>query len=143
MVLAEWQLALISTQRVAHLATIGSGGQPSVLPVVYAFDGEQVFIPLDGKPKRVDVRQLRRVRDIIDHPQVSLVIDQYDEDWSQLAWIQIRGMAALLEAGAIYEQALLLLGNRYPQYESIPLAGQPLIAIRPTEVRSWHWAGNH
>jgi PPOX class probable F420-dependent enzyme len=143
MALAEWQLALMSTQRVAHLATIGASGQPSVLPVVYAFDGEQIFIPLDGKPKRVDVRQLRRVRDIIDHPQVSLVIDQYDEDWSQLAWVQIRGMAGLLEAGTIYEQALLLLSNRYPQYESMPLVGQPLIAIRPIEVRSWRWAGNY
>jgi hypothetical protein len=71
-----------------------------------------------------------------------LVIDQYDEDWSQLAWVQIRGTAALLEAGAIYEQALLLLANRYPQYRAMPLAGQPLIAIRPTEVRSWRWAGN-
>jgi len=139
MALSDWELALIETQRVAHLATIGEDNQPSVLPVVYAFDGERFLIPLDRKPKRVDVRQLRRVRDIAANPQVALVIDKYDEDWSQLAWLQIRGMAVLLESGATYEQALPLLENRYPQYLAIPLTGRPLIAITPIEIRSWRW----
>ncbi len=139
MALSDWELALIETQRVAHLATIGEDNQPSVLPVVYAFDGERFLIPLDRKPKRVDVRQLRRVRDIAANPQVALVIDKYDEDWSQLAWLQIRGMAVLLESGATYEQALPLLENRYPQYLAIPLTGRPLIAITPIEIRNWRW----
>ncbi|MDZ4717922.1 MAG: TIGR03668 family PPOX class F420-dependent oxidoreductase [Roseiflexaceae bacterium] len=139
MALSDWELALIETQRVAHLATIGEDNQPSVLPVVYAFDGERFLIPLDRKPKRVDVRQLRRVRDIAANPQVALVIDKYDEDWSQLAWLQIRGMAVLLESGATYEQALPLLENRYPQYLAMPLVDRPLIAITPIEIRNWRW----
>ncbi|HEU4328432.1 MAG TPA: TIGR03668 family PPOX class F420-dependent oxidoreductase [Roseiflexaceae bacterium] len=135
--LGGWELALLEEQRVAHLATVDADGQPSALPVVYAFDGERVLIPLDGKPKRGDVRELRRVRDIAANPQVALVVDRYADDWSRLAWVQIRGRAALLESGPAYERGLALLRGRYPQYAAVPLDGRPLIAITPTEVRSW------
>ena len=132
-----WELALIDTQRVAHLATVNADGQPSVVPVVYAFDGVRFVTPLDGKPKRARPEQLRRVRDILEHPQAALVIDQYDEDWSRLAWLQVRGTAALLEGGEIYERGIALLQARYPQYASVPLQGRPLISLTPVEVRRW------
>jgi PPOX class probable F420-dependent enzyme len=82
--LAPWERALLAQQRVAHLATVNAAGEPAVVPVVYAFDGEHIVTPLDGKPKRVGVLQLRRVRDITANAQVALVIDHYDEVWSQL-----------------------------------------------------------
>ena len=132
-----WELALIDTQRVAHLATVNAVGQPSVVPVVYAFDGTCFVTPLDGKPKRARPEQLRRVRDILEHPQAALVVDQYAEDWSHLAWLQVRGNATLLEGGELYDQAIALLVARYPQYGSVPLQGRPLITLTPVEVRRW------
>ncbi len=140
--LGGWELALLEEQRVAHLATVDAAGQPSALPVVYVFDGERILIPLDGKPKRGDLRGLRRVRDIAANPRVALVVDRYADDWGQLAWVQIRGRAALLESGPAYERGLALLRDRYPQYAALPLDGRPLIAIAPTEVRSWRCSGS-
>lgn len=132
-----WELELLDEQRVGHLATAGPRGDPAVVPVVYAWDGARLLTPLDGKPKRGDPRALRRVRDILARPRVALVVDRYAEDWSRLAWVQIRGPAALLEAGEVYDQGLALLRARYPQYQQVALDGRPLIAITPDTVRSW------
>ncbi len=132
-----WEHELIQAQRIAHLATIGTDMQPAVVPVVYAYDGERFFTPLDGKPKRVALTKLRRVRDITANPQVALVIDHYAEDWSRLAWLQVRGMAAILDTGPIYEKGIILLAERYPQYATVALTGLPVIVIEPSVIRSW------
>lgn len=132
-----WEQALISEQRIGHLATVGDNRQPAVVPVVYAFDGERFVTPLDGKPKRVALAKLRRVRDMRANPHVALVIDQYDEDWSRLAWVQVRGLASIATEGGIYTNGITLLGERYPQYATVALVGQPLIVITPSEIRSW------
>ncbi len=133
----DWRLAFIQAQRVARLATVGADGQPHVVPIVYAFDGERLYTPLDAKSKRVEVNQLRRVRDIRENPRVAVVIDEYDEDWSRLAWVQIRGKAWIVEDGADYEIGLSLLREKYRQYESMPLAGCPLIVITVDSVTGW------
>jgi PPOX class probable F420-dependent enzyme len=132
-----WEYELIQAQRIAHLATIGTDMQPAVVPVVYAYDGERFLTPLDGKPKRVALTKLRRVRDIRANPQVALVIDRYTEDWSQLTWLQVRGMATILDAGPIYTHGIALLVERYPQYATVALIGLPLIVIEPSMIRSW------
>ena len=132
-----WQLALLESQRIAHLATVSAAGEPSALPVVFAFDGLRVVTPLDGKPKRAEPAQLRRVRDIEANPRVALIVDRYDEDWTRLAWLQIRAVAALLDAGPLYETGIALLAARYRQYETVPLNGRPLIVLTPTAVRGW------
>jgi PPOX class probable F420-dependent enzyme len=133
----EWERAFLAQQRVARLATAGADGQPSVVPVVFALDGDRVLIPLDGKPKRVELMRLRRVRDIQANPHVALVADHYAEDWRQLAWVQVRGTAAIAVEGPEYKRGIELLRERYPQYAQVPLIGRPLIVIMPTAVRSW------
>lgn len=135
--LSGWELELVLTGRVAYLATVSGDGQPSVVPVVYAFDGARFVTPLDGKPKRADPLQLRRVRDLQANPRVALVIDRYAEEWGRLAWVQVRGTAAVVTEGAQYDAGVALLAARYPQYAAVPLAGRPLIAITPRQVRSW------
>jgi PPOX class probable F420-dependent enzyme len=138
----KWHHELLARQRVAHFATVNAAGQPSALPVVFAFDGTYLYIPLDGKPKRTSPPQLRRVRDLQQNPQVSLVVDHYDEDWATLAWLQMRGTASIIEIGPHYHGALALLHTRYPQYDTVPLDGHPLIMISPQEIRSWQATPN-
>jgi PPOX class probable F420-dependent enzyme len=132
-----WERELIDSKRVAHLATARPDGQPSVVPVVYAFDGLRFLTPLDGKPKRVELGRLRRVRDIRANPHAALVIDRYDEDWRRLAWVQARGRADIVVSGDVYERGILLLAARYPQYATVALAGRPLLVIEVAELRSW------
>ena len=87
----------ICDQRVARFATVDQKGQPYLVPICYVYDGAFVFFVLDQKPKRVELLKLKRVRNIISNPQVSLVIDKYYEDWQKLGFVTILGNANLLE----------------------------------------------
>ena len=132
------EVAFIDAQRVARLATADAEGNPHVIPVCYAFDGERFYTPLDEKPKRVTARQLRRVRNIETRPEVALVIDQYDDDWSRLGYVLVQGRAELLQPEhVLHGRALLLLRERYPQYRTMALEKYAVIAITPEHVVSW------
>lgn len=132
------QLAFLHAQRAGRLATATSDGTPHVIPVCYACDGASLYIALDAKPKRVAPERLRRIRNILENPQVALVIDRYSDDWSQLAYLLIQGTAALVRPGAAeHSHAVALLRERYVQYFAMPIEQQPVIAIRPVTVVEW------
>ncbi len=85
----------IEAQRVGRLATADEQGQPHVVPVCYAHDGASFYIALDAKPKRVAHTAAARAQHLA-NPQAALVIDRYSEDWGGLAYLLLRGAAALL-----------------------------------------------
>jgi PPOX class probable F420-dependent enzyme len=141
-VLTASQIAFLRTQRVGRLATADRDGRPFVVPVCYAFDGDSCYIALDAKPKRVVPTQLKRVRNILENPNVALVIDRYSEDWSELAYVLVRGMALLLPVGAAeHARAITLLRDRYLQYRAMPIDEQPVIVIRATSATGWDAIG--
>lgn len=111
------------------------------MPIVYAFDGQRLFTPIDAKPKRVSPHRLQRVRNIQANPYVAVIIDQYSDDWRKLAWVQVRGRASLVESGDEYTTGIALLEARYPQYAEMPLAGRPLIVIQVETITSWRATG--
>jgi PPOX class probable F420-dependent enzyme len=136
--ITEAEALFIQRRRVARLATANAEGHPHVVPVCYAFDGARFYIPLDEKPKRIAATQLKRVRNIEARPEVSLVIDRYDDDWSQLAYLQVAAHAELLAPGdERHATALALLRERYPQYRMMALEQSRIIALTPTAVVSW------
>src|SRR6266487_2250637 len=137
-VLTEAEIAFMHAQRVARLATVDAEGHPHIVPVCYAFDGIRFYIPLDEKPKRVDESKLRRVRNIEAQHEASLLIDQYDDDWSRLGYVLVNGHAGLLQpADPLHAQALLLLRERYVQYRTMKLERHMVIVITPGRVTSW------
>ncbi len=128
----------ISQQRVARLATSDADGHPTLVPVCYAFDGQKFFIALDEKPKSVDVRQLKRVRNIEARHEASLLIDQYADDWSQLGYVLIHGSAEIVPPDhAWHALALPLLRARYVQYQTMALETLPVIVIMPQRISAW------
>src|SRR5947209_3066976 len=136
--LTETETAFVQHQRVARLATADADGNPHVIPVCYAFDGTRFYTPLDEKPKRVAGSKLRRVRNIEARPQVALVIDRYDDDWSHLGYFLVHGYASLLpHEDALHSHALVLLRARYVQYRTMALEEYPVIVITPTHIVSW------
>jgi PPOX class probable F420-dependent enzyme len=136
--LSEAETLFVQRQRVARLATADAEGRPYVVPNCYAFDGARFYTPLDEKPKRVAAAQLKRVRNIEARPEVSLVIDRYDDDWSQLAYLQVAAHAELLAPGDEgHTTAVVLLRERYPQYRTMALEQSQIIALTPTSVVSW------
>jgi coenzyme F420-0:L-glutamate ligase / coenzyme F420-1:gamma-L-glutamate ligase len=136
--LTEIEVAFARTQRVAHLATADAEGHPYAVPICYASDNQRFYSPLDEKPKRTAASQLRRVRNIETRGEATLLIDQYNDDWSQLGYLLIQARAELVEPGTPeHAHALLLLRERYPQYQAMNLEVQPVIALTPTHVVSW------
>jgi len=137
-VFSEAQRAFIEAQRVGRLATAGGDGQPHVVPVCYACDGASFYIALDAKPKRVAPERLRRVRNIGENPHAALVIDRYSDDWAELAYLLVRGPAALIAPDhAEHRRAIELLRARYPQYRAMPIDAQPAILLRAESVVAW------
>ena len=128
---------LIRFARVAHLATADRNGQPHVIPICFVFDGKYFYSPIDEKPKRTAPNKLKRLRNIGENPQVSLVIDRYDEDWRKLAYVLIIGKARVLLSGEKRGKAADLLRRKYSQYRTMAIDLRPLIVIRPTRMTSW------
>jgi PPOX class probable F420-dependent enzyme len=123
---------------VARLATIDARGRPHLVPVCFALEGESLYSAVDQKPKTSP--QLRRLDNIRRHPDVAVIVDHYDPDWSRLWWVRLRGTARVLEDGPERDRALALLGERYPQYLSSPPQGA-VIAVRIDDWRGWAASG--
>lgn len=135
------QVRFLTSRRVGRLATAGADGRPHVVPVCYAFDGVLLYTPIDEKPKRVGAGELRRIRNLRENPQVSIVVDDYDEDWTRLAFVIVRGRAEIVERGEERSEALTLLRDKYPQYRAMALEERPLLVIEPESVAAWGRVG--
>jgi PPOX class probable F420-dependent enzyme len=126
----------LSTRRVGHLATADSRGAPHVVPVCFGLTEDTLYITIDEKPKRAD-RSLKRLRNILENPAVAVVADHYDEDWTRLAWVMVRGRAEILTSGTEHGLAQGLLRARYPQLNGMQIESLPVIAVRIEKVTSW------
>ena len=122
--------------RHAYLGTADAMGQPHLVPVTFAFSGtDRVVIAVDHKPKRST--DLRRLRNIAANPQVSLLVDEYHEDWTQLWWVRADGVATVL-TDAERAEPLDRLAEKYPVYRLLRPDG-PVISIAVHTWRSWSY----
>lgn len=124
----------LTSARVARLATTDPDGRPHLVPIVFALDGDTVYSAVDRKPKRSS--KLRRIENARARPDVTVLVDHYEDDWSGLWWIRLRGHARVLDDGDEREHALALLAEKYPQYRTEPPDG-PVLAVDVTEIRDW------
>lgn len=130
----------IRSHRVGRLATAGDDLQPAVIPLCYVFNGSHIYSPIDEKPKSVADTSLKRVRNIERNPRVALVIDDYSEDWSNLAYVLITGTAEMIspdEDTEEHSRAVGLLREKYPQYRSMNIGERPMIKITPSRIKRW------
>jgi PPOX class probable F420-dependent enzyme len=123
------------TARVASLATATVAAVPHLVPIVFAVGGDVLYTAVDAKPKSTTA--LRRLTDIAANPQVTVLVDHYEDDWTQLWWARADGLARILDADdddAGVGRALLV--ERYPVYVTQPPPG-PVIAIDVTRWSGW------
>jgi PPOX class probable F420-dependent enzyme len=142
---------IIHRARVARLATADSKAKPHIVPVVFAFDGEKYYIPIDKKTKTTKPGELRRIKNIDANPAVALLIDEYNEDWNKLLFIMIQGKAAILgkkkgnDEGKGEEEeedgddkllkiAHKLLNIKYPQYQHIDIGKLSIVIIPKDDI---------
>ncbi|SON59570.1 hypothetical protein MSIMFI_01054 [Mycobacterium simulans] len=134
--MAEFDPKVRFTQAlVARLATITPDGMPHLVPVVFAVDHDVVYTAVDAKPKTT--QRLRRLTNIETNPQASVLVDHYADDWTQLWWVRVDGIAAIHRDGEAMHTGYRLLRAKYPQYQSVPLNG-PVIAVAVRRWSSWH-----
>jgi PPOX class probable F420-dependent enzyme len=124
----------VAGARVARLGTTDPDGRPHLVPIVFAVEGDTLYSAVDAKPKRS--RRLRRIENARARPDVTVLVDGYDEDWSRLWWVRLRGRARVLDGGEEHDRALELLARKYSQYHREPPGG-PVLAIDIADQRSW------
>ncbi|MFB6169672.1 MAG: TIGR03668 family PPOX class F420-dependent oxidoreductase [Haloarculaceae archaeon] len=128
--------SFLESARVGRLATADAEANPHAVPVCYALVGGRLVSAIDEKPK--STTDLQRVRDVAENPRVALVVDHYEEDWSELAWVQARGRAAVLDPDdSGHADAVAALREKYDQYRDHGLESRPVVEIRTDRVLSW------
>jgi PPOX class probable F420-dependent enzyme len=126
--------AMFAESPVAMLATVGPDAAPHIVPVVFAVHGDVVYTAVDAKRK--STRRLRRLANIEANPQVSLLVDHYEDDWSQLWWVRADGEAAVHYSGEEMASGYALLRKKYVQYQRIALDG-PVVTVDVKRWSSW------
>lgn len=125
--------------RVARLATVDKHGHPHLVPITFALEGNTIFFAVDHKPKRTT--DLQRVRNLAANPAVSVLVDQYDDDWNRLWWVRVDGTARVLDDRRAATGAVDELARRYPQYRQARPSG-PVVAISIDRITGWSAANN-
>jgi PPOX class probable F420-dependent enzyme len=126
-----WARELAERARVGYLATLFADGGPHVAPVCFALDGDTAWSAVDAKPK--SGRRLQRLRNIERDARAALLVDHYEDDWSRLWWVRMRGRARLVSGPEERGRALALLGEKYAPYGEQPPDGE-LLAL---DVDGW------
>jgi PPOX class probable F420-dependent enzyme len=129
-----WMRERVRDAHVGRLATVGSDGRPHLVPVCFALAGDVLYSAVDEKPKRS--KRLRRLENIRNRPDVAVLVDHYEDDWTRLWWVRLDGTAKVLDAGSEREYALALLSEKYQQYRAQPPTG-PVFAVRVERWRGW------
>ena len=130
--------ARFAAARVLHLATADVAGIPHLVPCTFAIDESgRIVIGVDNKPKTT--QNLRRLRNIEQNPRVSLLADEYDEDWNRLWWARADGTAAIGHDGAEYHAHWRQLRDKYPQYDRQVLGG-PVITVTADTWSGWAYS---
>jgi PPOX class probable F420-dependent enzyme len=126
--------------RVAHLATADATGAPHNVPLCFWYDGKTgLYFVIDEKPKRERGTAIKRMRNIAENPRVAIVVDHYDENWTNLAYVMVRGEAAIVDDAREYQFALDNLCGKYPQYLAMTLSQDqnPIVRVEARRVHIW------
>ena len=124
----------VERARAARLATADQRARPHLVPFCFVLEGDTLYSVVDEKPKRS--KRLKRLANIRANPQVSVLVDHYEDDWSRLWWVRLDGLARVVEETAEHDHAVRLLQDKYEQYRREPPTG-PVMAVRVTNWRGW------
>jgi PPOX class probable F420-dependent enzyme len=124
----------VTRERVARLATTDPDGHPHLVPIVFVLLGDTLYTAVDEKPKRS--RTLRRIENARERPEVTVLVDHYEDDWTQLWWVRLRGRSRVLDEGDEAARALAALTAKYEQYRETP-PGLPVLAVDLVDWRGW------
>lgn len=120
--------------RVGHLATVREDGRPHLVPFVFVLHGDSLYAVIDAKRKKRE--NVVRVENIKANPNVSVLVDHYEEDWNRLWWIRADGLARVVDDGEDRDRVIEFLAEKYPQYRREAPTG-PAIVVNVQRWGSW------
>ncbi len=141
-------LETLNNSKIARLATVDpENNQPYVVPVVFVFDGSNIFIPIDDKPKKtMNSDELKRVKNIQKNPNISFLIDTYDDNvWNNFSYL-MKGKARIVNVvndTDTLKKAHFLLSEKYSQYKKrVVEMGDTCIVIDIQKTICWKYYTN-
>ncbi|HZC99797.1 MAG TPA: TIGR03668 family PPOX class F420-dependent oxidoreductase [Actinomycetes bacterium] len=128
----------VAEARVARVGTVDEHGRAHLVPIVFAVDGDTLYSATDAGS-----RPVKRLRNLQRDPRVTVLVDVYDEDWSKVWWVRMRGRGRVIEDGPERDHARRLLWGKYPQFGSAPPgeADGPVMAVDVEEWSGWAYSG--
>ena len=137
----EWPAAareLAMRSPVARLATCGDDGMPHAVPICFVLESDSLYSIVDAKPKRAPTR-MKRLRNVDENPRAAVIIDVYDEDWSRLEYVMLRGAAARVHDVEEFDRIVTLLREKYEPYRSMRFEPDenPLLRLDVEKVVYW------
>jgi PPOX class probable F420-dependent enzyme len=127
----------IAEARVGRLASVRPDGTPHLVPICFALVDDRIVTAVDDKPKTTP--QLQRLANIRAHPEVTLLVDDYSEDWSALWWARADGTARVVDDGDERDETLTALREKYDQYAAVAASGAAIV-IDVTRWSGWAYA---
>jgi len=114
------EITYLQGQRMARIATVGSNGQPHVVPVAFRYNPETETIDIGGHN---GFAKRKKWRDVLNNPKVAVVIDDIVSvnPW-KVRGVEIRGEAEMLMTGG---QSI------------VPSFDPEMFRIKPKRVISW------
>jgi PPOX class probable F420-dependent enzyme len=123
-----------ATVPVARLGTADAEGRPHVVVVTFAIEADTIYTAVDQKPK--SGTNLKRLRNVSQNPWVTMLADQYSDDWETLWWARADGRAVVLADQRQMAVPLRLLADRYWQYRRATPTG-PVLAVTVERWSGW------
>jgi len=122
----------VQWERVCRVATSGAAGMPHAVPVCHALSGGKIVFGSGDNG--------RKVKNLAENPQVTVVVDAYSDTWSLLRGVMIQGRAKVYERGPRFRRGRDLLYRKYPQYPreaALSPADSVIVEVTPTHVFAW------
>ncbi len=128
----------LEAARVGRLATVDQSGIPLIAPICFQLQGNTLLTVVDDMPTNVEPVRMKGVENLTTNPGMAVVVDRWEENWSRLAWVLLRGTGEVLKSpGMEQRNAVSLLRDKYPQYRGMNLKDQPVIRMTILAVRHW------
>ena len=124
--------AFLRWERVCRVATSSTSGMPHAVPVCHALSGGKIVFGSgdDG----------RKMKNLAENPQVTVVVDSYSDTWSLLRGVMIQGRAKIHARGPRFRRGRDLLYAKYPQYASqAALSPSDSVIVEVTPIRVFTW----
>lgn len=115
-------------QIVARVSTISQKEWPQTTPILYVFDGQNIYFAIDFTTKKY--------KNLKSNPRISIAIDVYARTPRA---VTVQGNAEILEKGPEFRKALDLIIGQLEYYKNNPFkeGEAAIVKIVPVTKSSW------